>query len=116
MKVNKSAIKNFSVRARNRLIEDITQKAYELGLTKDEIKGIETFEGGFKIKGLENSKTYKKYEVKQREKLVSNIREKGFEQVIEEVAYTWFNRFIALRFMEVNEYLPTGVRVLSSIE
>lgn len=116
MKVNKSAIKNFAVRARNRLIEDITQKAYELGLTKDEIKGIETFEGGFKIKGLDNSKTYKKYEVKQREKLVSNIREKGFEQVIEEVAYTWFNRFIALRFMEVNEYLPTGVRVLSSIE
>lgn len=114
--MNKSAIKNFAVRARNRLIEDITQKAYELGITKNEIKDIETFEGGFKIKGLDNSKTYKKYEAKQREKLVSNIREKGFEQVIEEVAYTWFNRFIALRFMEVNEYLPTGVRVLSSIE
>ncbi|AOY75380.1 BREX-1 system adenine-specific DNA-methyltransferase PglX [Clostridium formicaceticum] len=114
--MNKSAIKNFAVRARNRLIEDITQKAYELGITKNEIKDIETFEGGFKIKGLDNSKTYKKYEAKQREKLVSNIREKGFEQVIEEVAYTWFNRFIALRFMEVNEYLPTGVRVLSSVE
>jgi type II restriction/modification system DNA methylase subunit YeeA len=114
--MNKSAIKNFAVRARNRLIEDITQKAYELGITKDEIKDIETFEGGFRIKGLENSKIYKKYEVKQREKLVSKIREKGFDQVIEEVAYTWFNRFIALRFMEVNEYLPTGVRVLSSIE
>ncbi|MDU1350581.1 BREX-1 system adenine-specific DNA-methyltransferase PglX [uncultured Clostridium sp.] len=114
--MNKSAIKNFAVRARNRLIEDITQKAYELGITKNEIKDIETFEGGFKIKGLENSKTYKKYEAKQREKLVSKIREKGFEQVIEEVAYTWFNRFIALRFMEVNEYLPTGVRVLSSVE
>lgn len=114
--MNKSAIKNFAVRARNRLIEDITQKAYELGITKNEIKGIETFEGGFKIKGLDNSKTYKKYEAKQREKLVSNIREKGFEQVIEEVAYTWFNRFIALRFMEVNEYLPNGVRVLSSVE
>lgn len=114
--MNKSAIKNFAVRARNRLIEDITQKAYELGITKNEIKDIETFEGGFKIKGLDNSKTYKKYEAKQREKLVSNIREKGFEQVIEEVAYTWFNRFIALRFMEVNEYLPTGVRILSSVE
>lgn len=114
--MNKSAIKNFAVRARNRLIEDITQKAYELGITINEIKDIETFEGGFKIKGLDNSKTYKKYEAKQREKLVSKIREKGFEQVIEEVAYTWFNRFIALRFMEINEYLPTGVRVLSSIE
>ncbi|SDY94251.1 Methyltransferase domain-containing protein [Proteiniborus ethanoligenes] len=114
--MNKSAIKNFAVRARNKLIEDITQKSYELGITKNEIKDIETFEGGFRVKGIENSKVYKKYEIKQREKLISNIKTKGFEQVIEEVAYTWFNRFIALRFMEVNEYLPTGVRVLSSIE
>lgn len=114
--MNKTAIKNFAVRARNRLIEDITQKAYELGITKGEIKEIETFEGGFKIKDFENSKTYKKYEIKQREKLVSNIKEKGFDQTIEEVAYTWFNRFVALRFMEVNEYLPAGVRVLSSLE
>lgn len=114
--MNKSAIKNFSVRARNKLIEDITQKAYELGIKKDEIKDIETFEGGFKIKGVDNSRIYKKHEARQREKLVSKVKEKGFEHVIEEVAYTWFNRFIALRFMEVNEYLPTGVRVLSSIE
>lgn len=114
--MNKTAIKNFAVRARNRLKEDITQKSYELGITKDEIKDIETFEGGFKIKGLENSRTYKKYELKQRERLISSIKDRGFEQVVEEVAYTWFNRFIALRFMEVNEYLPTGIRVLSSIE
>ena len=97
-------------------MEDITQKAYELGITKDEIKSIESFEGGFKIKGLENSNTYKTYQTKQREQLVKGVEEKGFEQVIEEAAYTWFNRFIALRFMEVNEYLPTGVRVLSSAE
>ncbi|MBV1818012.1 BREX-1 system adenine-specific DNA-methyltransferase PglX [Clostridium cochlearium] len=114
--MDKSAIKNFAVRARNKLIEDITQKAYEIGITKKEIKDIETFEGGFKVKGLENSKIYKAYEIKQREKLIANIKDKGFEQIVEEVAYTWFNRFIALRFMEVNEYLPTGVRVLSSIE
>lgn len=114
--MNKTAIKNFAVRARVKLIEDITQKAYELGVTNNEIKDIETFEGGFKIKGLENSKVYKKYELNQREQLVSKVREKGFEQVIEEVSYTWFNRFIALRFMEVNDYLPTGVRVLSSVE
>ena len=113
--MNKTAIKNFAVRARKKLLEDITQKSYELGISKDEIKDIEIFEGGFKIKGLENSKTYKKYELVQRDKLVSNIKNKGFEQVVEEVAYTWFNRFIALRFMEVNEYLPTGVRVLSSV-
>lgn len=112
--MNKSAIKNFAVRARNKLIEDVTQKMYELGITNKEIKEIETFEGGFRIQGLNNVKIYKKYEVKQREKLISKIKEKGYEQVIEEVAYTWFNRFIALRFMEVNDYLPSGVRVLSS--
>lgn len=114
--MDKTAIKNFAVRARNKLIEDITQKSYELGITNEEIKDIEIFEGGFRIKGLENSKIYKNYEINQREKLASNMRDKGFDQIIEEVAYTWFNRFIALRFMEVNEYLPTGVRVLSSIE
>ena len=114
--MDKSAIKNFAVRARNKLIEDIVQKAYEIGITEKEIKNIEIFEGGFKVKDLENSKIYKAYEIKQRNKLIANIKKKGFEQTIEEVAYTWFNRFIALRFMEVNEYLPTGVRVLSSIE
>jgi type II restriction/modification system DNA methylase subunit YeeA len=114
--LDKTAIRNFAVKARRKLIEDITHKAYEIGITKDKILDIETFEGGFRVKGRENGKTFKKYELKQRNKLIHNIKHKGFEQVIEEVAYTWFNRFIALRFMEVNNYLPTGVRVLSSIE
>jgi type II restriction/modification system DNA methylase subunit YeeA len=114
--VNKAAIKNFAVKARRKLIEDITHKAYEIGITKDKILKIKTFEGGFRVNGRENGKTFKKYELKQRDKLIQNIKHKGFDQVIEEVAYTWFNRFIALRFMEVNNYLPTGVRVLSSIE
>jgi len=112
--MNKSAVKNFAVRARNKLIEDVIQKMYELGITDKEIKEIETFEGGFRIQGLNNVNIYKKYEIKQREKLIAKIKEKGYEQVIEEVAYTWFNRFIAIRFMEVNDYLPSGVRVLSS--
>lgn len=114
--VNKTAIKNFAVRARRKLIEEVTQKAYEIGITKDKIYDIETFDGGFKVKGRENGRIFKKYEIKQREKLIQNIKEKGFDQVMEEVAYTWFNRFIALRFMEVNDYLPTGVRVLSSVD
>lgn len=114
--MDKTAIRNFAVKARRKLIEDITHKAYEIGITKDKILKIKTFEGGFRVKGRENGKTFKKYELKQRDKLIQNIKHKGFDQVIEEVAYTWFNRFIALRFMEVNNYLPTGVRVLSSIE
>ncbi|PWA10016.1 BREX-1 system adenine-specific DNA-methyltransferase PglX [Pueribacillus theae] len=109
--MNKQAIRQFAVNARRKLKEDIEQKAYQLGITKEEIKEPEIYQDGFRI----NGQFYKKYEIKQREQLVKQIEEKGFEQVIEEVAYTWFNRFIALRFMEVNDYLPTGVRIFSSI-
>lgn len=110
--MNKSAIKNFAVTARIKLMDAIEQKAYELGITIKEIKEPEVYKDGFRV----NDKFFKKYQIKQRDKLIQKIRELGFEQVIEEVAYTWFNRFIAIRFMEVNEYLPTGVRVLSSID
>lgn len=113
--MNKSAIKGFSVRARRKLIEDITQKAYALGI-KDTKKyeEIEEFEGGFRIKNAVNQTVYPMSAKQDREKLIKEINRKGFEQVIEEVAYTWFNRIIAIRFMEVNEYLPIKVRILSS--
>lgn len=120
--MNKTAIKNFSINARKKLIENISQKAYELGITENEMKEIETFEGGFRVKGTDIKRTIKYYSpekvdriiVEKRNDLIERIIYKGFDQVIEEVAYTWFNRFIALKFMEANDYLPTGVRVLSS--
>jgi type II restriction/modification system DNA methylase subunit YeeA len=111
--MDKSAIKNFAVWARKKLIEDIKQKAYEIGITEKEIKEPEVSTSDTMIIG---DRSLNKIEIAQRKSLVSIIKEKGFNNVIEEVAYTWFNRFIALRFMEVNEYLPTGVRVLSSLE
>ncbi|MCK4258502.1 MAG: BREX-1 system adenine-specific DNA-methyltransferase PglX [Halanaerobiales bacterium] len=116
--MNKSAIKKFAVNARRKLIEeDIIQKAYDVGIeAPDKIHDIEEFEGGFKVKNRENAKIFKEFQLKQRKELVKQVEEKGLDQVVEEVAYTWFNRFIALRFMEVNGYLPTGVRVLSSIK
>src|SRR5699024_10319715 len=55
-------------------------------------------------------------EIEQRTHLLNKLSNTSYEEVIEEVAYTWFNRFIAIRFMEVNDYLPTGIRLLSSIE
>lgn len=109
----KAAIKSFAVWARKKLIEDIKQKAYEIGITCKEIREPEIAASDTMIIG---NRTLGRAEIKQRKSLVSRIRDKGFADVIEEVAYTWFNRFIALRFMEVNGYLPTGVRVLSSIE
>ena len=59
--MNKTAIKNFSINARKKLIADIQQKAYELGITENEIKEIETFEGGFKVKGTDIKRTIKYY-------------------------------------------------------
>lgn len=111
--MDKTAIKNFAVWARKKLIEDIKQKAYEIGITEKEIKEPEITTSDTMIIG---DRTLNKAEMEQRKSLVANIKVKGFNNVIEEVAYTWFNRILALRFMEVNEYLPTGVRVLSSIE
>lgn len=114
--MDKTALKNFAVKARNKLIAEVTQKAYEAGITENKIYDIIAFEGGFKIKDRENGKIFKKYELKQRGELLQRVKEKGFDQVMEEIAYTWFNRFIALRFMEINNYLPTGIRALSSLQ
>lgn len=110
--MDKSAIKNFAVSARVKLKQQIEQMAYSFGITKDEVKDVEMFEDTFEV----NGNKYNKKLLKHRESLLKKINEKGFEQIIEEVAYTWFNRLIAIRFMEVNEYLPTGVRVLSSTD
>lgn len=110
--MDKSRVKNFAVSARVKLKEQIKQKAYTFGITKDEIKKVEMFEDAFQV----NGNKYNKRLLKHRESLVKKINERSFDQVIEEVAYTWFNRLIAIRFMEVNEYLPSGVRVLSSID
>lgn len=111
--MDKNAIRKFAVWARRKLIEDIQQKAFELGISEKEIKEPQVISSDAMVIG---DRTLNKVEKEQRKSLVSKVKEKRFEQVIEEVAYTWFNRFIALRFMEVNGYLPTRVKVLSSIE
>ncbi|HBF4572088.1 TPA: BREX-1 system adenine-specific DNA-methyltransferase PglX [Clostridioides difficile] len=124
--MNKTAIKNFAVWAREKLISDITYKAGMLGITENGIADKlpqSTADLHFYDVGTKNYAEISGTEIKQREALVKAIktREKSFknykeafENVIEEVAYTWFNRLVAVRFMEVNDYLPSGVRVLSS--
>lgn len=114
--MNKTAIKNFAIEARKKLISEITYRAGLVGITKNGIvepihkaDGIEMYNIG-----ASDPYTIKGEQLKQRKSLASRVKEKGFDNVIEEVAYTWFNRIIAVRFMEVNDYLPTRVRVLSS--
>ncbi|SDC85400.1 MULTISPECIES: BREX-1 system adenine-specific DNA-methyltransferase PglX [unclassified Candidatus Frackibacter] len=111
--MDKTAIKNFAVKARNKLIEQVKQRAFYIGIKEDEIvQPREESSDSITI----GERILNKKEVEQRKELIQQIEEKGYEQVMDEVAYTWFNRFVALRYMEVNDYLPTGVRVLSSVD
>jgi hypothetical protein len=123
--VNKTAIKNFAVWARRKLISDITYKAGLLGINEAGISEplpISTDNIQFFDIGTGKPTEIANDEIKQRKGLVTRIREKestsdyktAYQYVVEEVAYTWFNRLIAIRFMEVNDYLPSRVRVLSS--
>ena len=106
--MDKNAIKKFAVWARREMIERVSQKAMQYGIEKDNIISADTDSVGGKVL----TDTQKN----QRKALISQINAKGYEEVIEEVAYTWFNRLIALRFMEVNGYLPTRVRVFTDEE
>lgn len=115
--MNKNAIKKFAVAARNKLIASVTDKAGMLGITPDSCSEPVSKGTGFEVyqttAGTEI--TLNEKQIEQRRKLVEQIRIRGFEAVVEEVAYTWFNRICAIRFMEVNDYMyPVRVRVLSS--
>ena len=124
--MNKTAIRKFAEWAREKLIEDIKYKAGTVGITANGI--VEklpqsTSDTYFYDVGTKDYMKISGVEIKQRDALVKAIQtrersyksyQEAFENVIEEVAYTWFNRLIAIRFMEVNDYLPSGVRVLSS--
>lgn len=106
--MDKNAIKKFAVWARRELIERVSQKAMQYGIEKGNIVDA----AADSINGKVLTDTQKN----QRRALISQINAKGYEEVMEEVAYTWFNRLIALRFMEVNGYLPTRVRVFTDEE
>ncbi len=109
--MDKNKIKSFAIWARRNLISAVSERANRIGVTEDKILNAVAVQGGFKLEGKDEIFKLSK---EHRDKLVKEVNEKGFEQVMEEVAYTWFNRFMGLRYMEVNEYLPTGIRVLSS--
>lgn len=104
--MDKNAIKKYAVWARRELIERVSQRAMIYGITAKDV-------GDPKEESV-NGHLLSQAEKRQRQALIRNIKEKGYEQVMEEVAYTWFNRFAALRFMEVNGYLPSHIRVFTN--
>jgi len=123
--MNKTAIKNFSIWARNKLIADVSYKAGLMGITANGIaKPLPQSTGTTEFYDIGTKEPYaiSGEAVRQRRLLVDVMERKAkesdyataYKYVLEEVAYTWFNRLIAIRFMEVNDYLPSHVRVLSS--
>ena len=123
--MNKTAIKNFAIWARNKLIADVSYAARLIGITEDGLaKPLPQSSGDTQFFDIGTAEPYSisGEAVRQRDKLIEVIRQKekdtdyktAYRYVMEEVAYTWFNRLIAIRFMEVNDYLPSHIRVLSS--
>ena len=125
--MDKTAIKNYAIWARTKLIEDIKYKASLLGITEkgiaDALPQSTTQEQYFDI-GTREPYAIRGVQIAQRRSLAEAIKKKAqesdyltaYNSIIEEVAYTWFNRFIAVRFMEVNDYLPCKIRVLSAVD
>ena len=106
--MDKNAIKKFAVWARRELIDRVSQKAEQYGITEKD-------HGDIRADHV-NGRLLSRTEQAQRQSLITRIDragKDGYREVMEEVAYTWFNRFIALRFMEVNGYLPSRVRVFT---
>lgn len=104
--MDKTAIKNFAIWARRELIEKVSQRAKIYGIEKDkEMKEMDT---------ALNGQVLTSDDKKARKILIEKIEKDGFAETIEGVAYTWFNRFIAIRFMEVNGYMPSHIRVFTS--
>lgn len=106
--MDKNAIKKYAVWARRELISRVSQRAALYEITD---KGYGDASADSVLGRVMSAE-----EKRQRQALIAQIREKGYEQAMEEIAYTWFNRFIALRFMEVNGYLPSRVRVFTDDE
>ena len=125
--MDKTAVKNYAIWARTKLIEDIKYKASLLGITEkvvaDALPQSTTQEQYFDI-GTREPYAIRGVQIAQRLSLAEAIKKKAqesdyltaYNSIIEEVAYTWFNRFIAVRFMEVNDYLPCKIRVLSAVD
>ncbi len=104
--MNKNAIKKYAIWARQELINRVSKKALMFGISPKETADPQSNAIGERI--------FSDTEKKQRAALIAKIKTQGYEETIEEVAYTWFNRFAALRFMEVNGYIPTHIRVFTN--
>jgi hypothetical protein len=110
MASNRNVLKKYAPQARLDFIQAITNRAAQFGITKDGNASGE-LQGELYIL---NGKAFPRSVANQRNRLISRIARDGFAQTMEAVAYTWFNRFLAIRYMEVHDYFDHGCRVLSN--
>lgn len=108
--MNKAILKNYAPQARQDFIAAVTARAQRMGITEQGESPVEKIGDGIKIDGQPYSLKFGQ----KRDKLIKRVKENGFDQTMQAVAYTWFNRFAALRYLEVHDYLSHGHRVLSS--
>lgn len=108
--MNTANLKSFAPKARRLLIEAVTAKALRLGVAKGKAPIQATVQGDI---ALIEGNAFPRATLSLRERLIKKIAEHGFDAVMEEAAYTWFNRLMAIRYMEVHGYLSHGLRVLS---
>lgn len=104
--MNKNAIKSFANYAHDQLVDQIKLKAFDYGFTESCTPELNVDSINGRLLSIE--------EKNQLNALIKEVKYHGLDYVIEEVAYTWFNRFIALRFMEVNNRLPQRIRVFTN--
>ncbi len=107
--MNKAKLKTYAPAARRDFIRAVTDRAHLLGLAEGRVEPIQV-SGEVALIG---GRAYPKKLAAQRRGLEARIQREGYGAVMEAIAYTWFNRFAALRYMELHGYLGHGVRVLS---
>ncbi|MBC1753783.1 BREX-1 system adenine-specific DNA-methyltransferase PglX [Listeria seeligeri] len=105
--MDKKAIRKFAIEARRKLIEGVSNQAYKLGIKESKIDSFKAYEGKVMING-------EVYDATLYKQLLRRVATEGYKETIEKIAYTWFNRFIALRYMEVNNFLPSKISIFSS--
>ena len=110
--MNRTALKNYAPKARLDFIRAVTDRAAFFGLTSKRTEPMQETGDVVIIGGRASPKVV----AQQRRSLEGRIQRQGFDQVMEAMAYTWFNRFVALRYMELHGYLDHGYRVLSHTE
>lgn len=108
--MNKAAIKKFAIKSHQKLVKSTIERLEELGIADGKIIELVELDGVYTVK----TQTLTEHQKKNRDIIIQNIQEKGYKPFVEEIAYMWFNRIIAIHYIEVNDYSPFKTRVLSS--